>query len=307
MRAGSASSIAGTLVDAFAARRPLGAGSFIVTLYGDAIVPRGGLVWLGNVIAVCAEVGISETLVRTAVSRLVAAGHLSGERDGRRSFYRLTAASRQDFESAAEIIYGGPKQSHGQEWSLLVLPSRNLTDLERRDLVKQGHGLLGPSLALRAQDSQLPTSIAGALRFNAAVLDKAGREQLRQLAADAWSLDSLSLRYRQFRDSYAPLLAALEADTDDPLDAQLCLALRLLLVHDYRHVVLDDPGLPQDLLPQDWLGPVARDLFVALYAQLNDKAERAIAATFIDMQGPLVFEPKLLSRRLSALGLARVI
>lgn len=52
---------------------PLRAASFIVTIYGDVVEPRGGAIWIGNLIEICAGVGISETLVRTAVSRLVAA------------------------------------------------------------------------------------------------------------------------------------------------------------------------------------------------------------------------------------------
>jgi len=46
----------------------LRAGSFIVTLYGDVVEPRGGRLWMGNIIETCASMGISETLVRTAVS-----------------------------------------------------------------------------------------------------------------------------------------------------------------------------------------------------------------------------------------------
>src|SRR5690242_7752912 len=76
---------------------PIKAASFIVTIYGDVIEPRGGVVWIGNLIETCKNVGITETLVRTAVSRLVAAGRLAGEREGRRSFYRLTEAAQAEF------------------------------------------------------------------------------------------------------------------------------------------------------------------------------------------------------------------
>ena len=61
-------------------------GAFIVTVYGDVVVPRGGVLWTGTLIEVCERVGISESLVRTAVSRLVAAHRLRGERLGRHSY-----------------------------------------------------------------------------------------------------------------------------------------------------------------------------------------------------------------------------
>ncbi len=60
----------------------LRAASFIVTLYGDVVEPRGGLLWMGTLVEVCALVGISETRVRTAVSRLVAAGPARGDARG---------------------------------------------------------------------------------------------------------------------------------------------------------------------------------------------------------------------------------
>ena len=38
----------------------LNAAAFIVTVYGDIVVPRGGMLWTGTLIDLCARVGISE-------------------------------------------------------------------------------------------------------------------------------------------------------------------------------------------------------------------------------------------------------
>lgn len=290
------------LVEAFAARRPLGAGSFIVTLYGDAIVPRGGLVWLGNVIAVCAEVGISETLVRTAVSRLVAAGHLQGLRDGRRSFYRLTEESRRAFDAAAEVIYAGPKAPKDDRWSLLILPPGGVGEAERRRLARAGYGVLAAGLALRAGDPQ-PTNLPkGALQFDASLLGSANGEALTAMAVEAWPLKDLAARYQAFCQRFAPLVEALRSAGPTRLPASLALAVRLLLVHDYRHVVLDDPALPHSLLPQDWQGPEAQRLFAFLYQSLDAQAERAIEADFVDALGALRADLPILDKRRRALS-----
>lgn len=80
--------------------------AMIVTIYGDIVVPRGGVLWMGTLVEICAHLGISETLVRTAVSRLVAAEQLVGERDGRRSYYRLASGARTEFAAAARLLYG---------------------------------------------------------------------------------------------------------------------------------------------------------------------------------------------------------
>ena len=45
------------------------AASFIVTIYGDVVEPRGGTLAMATLIDSCARHGISESLVRTAVSR----------------------------------------------------------------------------------------------------------------------------------------------------------------------------------------------------------------------------------------------
>lgn len=299
--AGRAEALARALIADFAARRPLGAGSFIVTLYGDAIVPRGGLVWLGNVIAVCTRVGISETLVRTAVSRLVAAGHLVGLRDGRRSFYRLSEASHTAFEAAAAVIYGGPRDDPAEAWSLLVLPEEGLGEAERRALAEQGYGFLGPTLALRARVDEASGPLpSGTLRFDARLLDEADRAVLRTRAVEAWALDALNERYAFFCRRFAPLQAALDGGV--ALAQPLALAVRLLLVHDYRHIVLEDPGLPAELLPEAWQGRQARRLFATLYALLAQDAEAEIDAAFIDAEGPLSADPRVLEERRAALS-----
>jgi hypothetical protein len=58
-------------IDAFKTERRVKAGSVIVTAFGDAIAPRGGVLWLGSLIQLLAPLGINERLVRTAAFRLV--------------------------------------------------------------------------------------------------------------------------------------------------------------------------------------------------------------------------------------------
>ncbi|HET6519065.1 MAG TPA: hypothetical protein VFG47_04520, partial [Geminicoccaceae bacterium] len=63
-------------VEAFRRRQPVRAGSLIVTVYGDAIAPRGGTVSLASLTRLLQAFGLSAGLVRTAVSRLAADGWL---------------------------------------------------------------------------------------------------------------------------------------------------------------------------------------------------------------------------------------
>ena len=70
---------------------PPRAKSLVMTVFGAALAPRGGAVWLGSLISLLAPFGISERAVRTSVFRLVEEGWLEASRSGRRSQYRLSA------------------------------------------------------------------------------------------------------------------------------------------------------------------------------------------------------------------------
>ena len=55
-----------SLIEEFRSRPTLRAGSLITTVFGDAIAPRGGSVWIGSLIDVMAGFGIkSSEQVRT--------------------------------------------------------------------------------------------------------------------------------------------------------------------------------------------------------------------------------------------------
>ena len=88
-------------LDNFQARPPMRAWSLIITLYGDAIVPRGGSLWLGSLIKVMSLFNIDAGHVRTAMSRLTADGWLTREKAGRNSYYRLTRREEGSFNAAA--------------------------------------------------------------------------------------------------------------------------------------------------------------------------------------------------------------
>jgi phenylacetic acid degradation operon negative regulatory protein len=72
------------------------------------------------------------------------------------------------------------------------------------------------------------------------------------LAARAWDLESLGLWYREFIAGNA------EAR---PIDPVVRFAATVDLVHEWRHVPFMDPELPSDLLPANWSGRRATELF----------------------------------------------
>lgn len=280
------------LVRRFAESRPLRAGSFIVTVYGDAVVPRGGELALSSLIRIVEPFGISETLVRTAVSRLVQEGWLEGTRIGRRSFYRLTPSGAERFADATRRIYHGPPKPWTGELTLVLVPDAGATrEAIRRELRWIGFGSLGFGVMFHpAPDREALRHALAPSGLSENALITTGRAEsngtlLRRLAADAWPLDDLAYRYCGFSALFAPVGECLARG--DRLALESALALRLLLVHEFRKAVLRDPLLPPELLPTDWPGTAAHDLAAAIYRRVAAPAEHALDALGETSSGPL--------------------
>lgn len=274
------------------AESPIKAAAFIVTIYGDVVEPRGGVVWIGNLIDTCAEVGISETLVRTAVSRLVSAGQLVGERDGRRSYYRLSAPARAEFAAAAQVLFGPPEE---EDWHFVHL-SGPAAEEEMQMLQRSGYGRVNARLAVGPR--RPPVLRSDATSFRAEAMNE-GRA-LRSFAAEYWDLSPHRTAYEAFLGQFRPLADLMEGGKS--LASASCLTARLLLVHKFRAVVLRDPRLPAASLPAGWPGMPARQLFARFYCALSPGADRYVGERFLTASGRLASATDVTRRRLAMLG-----
>ncbi|WP_164923897.1 PaaX family transcriptional regulator C-terminal domain-containing protein [Sinorhizobium fredii] len=277
------------LVDDILVQTPLKAAAFIVTIYGDVVEPRGGVVWIGNLIETCAAVSISETLVRTAVSRLVAAGQLVGEREGRRSYYRLSTAAGSEFAAAARIIFGSAEE---ESWQLVHLTGAEVEE-RMQALERAGYARLDPRLAIGP--ARQVAGLADALTLRAHSDDP---KALAAFVQAYWNLAPHAAAYRLFLDQFRPVAALAEKHPVAPATA---LTMRLLLIHRFRTVLLRDPRLPAAALPPDWPGLEARRLFAALYLLLSPSADDHIGRNFISASGPLRAMTEEIEKRLSLL------
>jgi phenylacetic acid degradation operon negative regulatory protein len=245
-------------------------GSLIVTLYGDAIAPRGGALWLGSLLALFRAIGVADGVVRTAASRLAADGWLARSRVGRNSFYRLTDRAAEDTEAATPRIYGRlARPWAGSLRLVLVEPGP-----EREALRAAGYGAAAPGLMVAPDSAAAPGSGAGLV-----LTAQAEPEEGRLLARRAWPLDDLAARYERFLAFFPD-----GAEPASPLEAMLA---RLVLIHEWRRVVLRDPLLPAELLPPDWPGYRARARAASLYAALSGASEAWLDANGVTQDGQL--------------------
>jgi len=303
-----------SLLRRFKAQRPIRGGSLLVTIFGDAIAPRGGVVTLGSLIQLAAPFGLTERLVRTSVARLAQDGWLVARRDGRRSEYRLTAHGQQRFAEATQRIYGKGPASWDGHWTVLVLPPNGA---KHRDSMKDGlrwlgFGQLSPGVFAHpnsnleqarqwlrdldvTRDVMLLRSSSGDVAVD------------RTVVAAGWDLGELARRYRRFVDSFAAVgeaLATANAVTAEGLTAEAAFVVRTLLIHDYRKIHLQDPLLPPALLPADWVGSSAYELCASLYARVFDAAEAFLTATASTLDEPLPAAEAATYERFGSLKLA---
>jgi phenylacetic acid degradation operon negative regulatory protein len=282
-----------SLVDEFRSRTTVRAGSLITTVFGDAIAPRGGTVWLGSLITVMQEFGVNERLVRTSVFRLVQDGWLQSRQVGRRSYYSLTEEGRERFEQATHKIYGEPATDWDGNWTMVLLNSiaSAKKDTVRKELGWLGFGALSPSVLAHPHPDMGGLDLAmQRLGIAEELVVMSGQTvrnggSMRRLAQASWNLAEIDDGYASFVKRFRPLIAAYGKDANVSLKAAFL--VRTLLIQEYRKVLLRDPQLPMELLPDGWHGTAAYQLCRNLYRAIYGPADEYLTATMETAEGPL--------------------
>lgn len=263
--------------------------SAVVDLYGDHLRDRGWWAPVASVVTLASTCDVQSAATRTAVSRLVREGWLTAEgRDGARG-YAATAHARQRLTAAHDRIYADRPRPWDGTWHVVAVDGGG--DRRRRDRVAAsltylGYARLGTGTwispwpseelddALTAQDASWTGWTA-----------RPDREDPVRLTARLWDLDELATAYRSFSASL-PSTGSIDA-----LHPDAAYRLRTLLVHEWRKFLFHDPGLPLEVLPDDWPGLSARARFLEISSLLRPAAEgyvdRALHAAGAGPGGPL--------------------
>jgi phenylacetic acid degradation operon negative regulatory protein len=275
----------------------LRAKSLVVTVFGDAILPHGGTVWLGSLIDLMAPFGLGERIMRTAVFRLVKDDWLYSTPHGRRSLYGVTEIGRRRFSAAHRRIYAPPRRLWSGEWHLVFIHCCDL-DPERREslrheLIWQGFGqvstgvLAHPTADQEALDRVLDEfGVVDQVAVMRASDERTGAiTPLRYMVGRCWDLEKLAEDYSGFIAHFEPVLKLLEGPARP--SPQEAFVLRTLLIHDYRRVLLRDPMLPEEVLPPNWSGATARLLCRNIYRHVQEAAEHHLMSALETAEGPL--------------------
>jgi phenylacetic acid degradation operon negative regulatory protein len=246
---------------------PSRTGSLIITFYGDAIVPRGGSIWLGTLLQFLDMVGVDGGVVRTSVSRLATDGWLDRDKVGRKSFYRLAKRGRERFEAAVEHVYNPQPVAWGGGFELLLIGNGADREFSRDVLSEAGFGSPIAGTWIAPSGVKVPPVAEGAIHVEVSATD----EMALRLVSASWPLDRTAAHYHDFLKTFAPLENWIQQIKEiAPADAILA---RILMIHHYRRVLLRDPLLPQALLPKNWPAREARDLCAQIYRGLLPMSE----------------------------------
>lgn len=284
----------------------LGAGSLLVTMYGDVIAPRPQAPWLGSLIELSAPFGLSNRLVRTAIFRLAADDWLEAIKVGRKSYYGLSEAGLLRVQHAGKRIYAGVSPAWDGKWTLVTLRNDTKASMRqhlRRELLWEGFGPVAPGVFAHpnADHGSLAEILdAAAAKEHAAVMlaksvTAFSRRPLELLIHQTFRLKEVEQAWQAYVRRFAPWVD--DAASLSPADAFF---VRILLIHEYRRVLLRDPGLPDELLPVDWPGRDARVGTGALYAELLPASETYLRECMETEAGAFQSPDRLLKDRFTA-------
>ena len=263
--------------------------SVVMTLFGDAITPHGGEVWLGSLIELLAPFGISDRLVRTSVFRLAEEGWLDATREGRRSLYALNPSSASRFERAYQRVYAPSNRPWQGKWTLLLATSDGITAAQRaglrKELLWEGFGMITPGIfGHPSADPQVIGEILDRVGVRSIVFVCTASESemvdgrpLSGLVEQCWQLESVVADYEHYIECFASLQKLL--NTKNTPDPEQAFVVRTLAIHEFRRAQLHDPQLPLKLLPARWPGKTAYDLCYQIYNAVYAKAEEYVLQT----------------------------
>jgi phenylacetic acid degradation operon negative regulatory protein len=250
--------------------------SLLLTLLGEYVLPRKVPVWTSALVEVLDCLGVEEKSARQALARTAADGWLTSERVGRSVRWSLTAAGRRLLSEGAERIYafGTAPPEWDRVWLIVYVSvpesKRRLRHRLRTKLTWAGFGSPGAGMWISpfsAREDEAGAVIeelgldGGAMSFTARF---AGVGDEQEMVRRAWDLDAVAAEYTGFLGAFAGLR---------PTSAQETMLAQARLVHEWRRFPFLDPRLPAGLLPADWIGDRARELFSARHTEWAGTAQ----------------------------------
>lgn len=270
----------GTPHPALSRRRELGATSarsLLLTVLGEFVLPRTDPVWTQTLLDVLAALGVEQKSARQALARTAAEGLMESGRSGRRVRWSLSPQGRQLLSDGAARIYsfGTPTGPWDGRWLVLLVSvpesRRQLRHRLRTRLAWAGLGSPTPGVWVTPDPTKQEevAQVIADLQLAEVTSSFVGQFGVigaeRDVVAQAWDLAGIEAAYVDFLDTFA---------TAAPTTASETMTAQIHLVHAWRRFPFLDPALPGELLPAEWAGRRAAELFGTLHADWDGPAQQ---------------------------------
>lgn len=255
-----------------------------MTIYGLYAREMGGWLSVSTLIRLMSQLEVEEPAVRSSISRLKRRGILEAERHDGRAGYALSPQARTILAEGDRRIFGRRRATLEEGWLLAVFSVPESERADRHTLRSRlswlGFGVVGPGVWIapahlydEARDTLLRLGLGDYVDlFQATYL---GFAAAAEEVATWWDLEELDRLYRQFCQDHLPTLTGWRARRGKDDESQAFTDYVRVLT-DWRRLPYLDPGLAPELLPRDWSGTQAADLFFALHHRLAPPAHRLV-------------------------------
>lgn len=249
--------------------------SALFDVYGDHLRARGSQAPVAALVRLLDPVGIAAPAVRTAISRMVLQGWLQPvQLDGGRG-YRTTERANRRLDETGNRVYRRETPTWDHHWHLAFVDPP--AGRAARSRLRAGLTFIGyAELADHVWVSPFARAeLSSVLEREGATATIARADRFEPAPSGAWDLEALRHAYDAWLGACGELVGRHLAAHEDPDEAAF--AARFHLVHEWRKFLFADPGLPDLLLPGDWPGRAAGELFAAEADRLKPGADRFVA------------------------------
>jgi phenylacetic acid degradation operon negative regulatory protein len=257
----------------------------IVTVYGLYARAEGGWMSVAALISLLADLGVDEPAVRSSISRLKRREILHARRRAGSAGYELSQTAQAILAEGDHRIFRKERARLADGWLLAVFSvpesERSKRHVLRSQLARLGFGTAAPGVWIApaylheaTADMLARLGLSGyADLFRADHLAARGLAD-GDLAAKVrrwWDLDWAERLAHDFVTAYEPVLRSW-SHRRPPAYAREAFADYVRVLTAWRRLPYLDPGLPEELLPPDWIGIKAAEVFFTLQSRLAGAA-----------------------------------
>ncbi|MEM8860371.1 MAG: hypothetical protein AAGD96_18750, partial [Chloroflexota bacterium] len=224
---------------------------YLLILFGDYIRPRGGSIWMSDLIHLLELLNVGEHTGRSTINRMLRDGWFTVEKDGRRSRFSLTPSAIQILSSGDFRLYDRPIEHWDGVWHMIAYSLPEEKRKVRNDLRKQltwlGYGSLSPGLWISPNnrkeelEQMLETlDLKELVHIFSSMYE--GPSSSEKLIEQSWDLDAIAADFVVFNKIVQEKLKILESQIKP--SPERCFVEHFMLTAQLFPILQKDPNFP---------------------------------------------------------------